>query len=529
MQERTYSLVINRLPEEKLIFKNYKHITKHDPSKKLMSLVDLRLSPNMPPIFDQGKLGSCAANALCSAYEFDAPDFNGSRLFLYYNERILENNISQDAGTTLSYGIQCLEKYGVCPEADWPYDVDNFAIKPRDKCYTDALNSRVVNVSNIKTTIKDMKRSLQTGIPFVIGIQIYSSFESKTVSDTGIVPMPSHTDTLLGGQAVMVCGYNDNSGRWIVRNSWGTSWGDKGYFYLPYAYLENSKLTSDAWHIQVVSLAPHIYNVPLSRPLEQDINYKTAVKLSVPTTVDFRVLYPSKMIPVYDQGKVGSCTANALCAAYSFVDSSDVFLGSRLFLYYNTRLRQGSKVNRVTKTIVEDSGSTLINSVKTLQIYGVCSESQWPYIVSRYAMRPPPPCYRNALSYRGTRHYSVQQDLSSIQSTISIGLPILLGFYVFDSFESKNSLITGYIPMPYRQVENVLGGHAVLLCGYDMTKTYPANPLNPTACPSGQGVWIIKNSWGTSAGDHGYFYLPLPYLLDRTITLEMWCLSAVSK
>ena len=79
----------------------------------------------MPPVYDQGQLGSCTANALVGAFEYDAPAFMGSRLFLYYNERRLEQTIPDDNGARLSDGIACLEKYGLCPESEYPYDTTN--------------------------------------------------------------------------------------------------------------------------------------------------------------------------------------------------------------------------------------------------------------------------------------------------------------------------------------------------------------------------------------------------------------------
>ena len=94
-----------------------------------------------------------------------------------------------------------------------------------------------------------MKTSLVNGFPFVVGISIYSSFESYNVYATGIIPMPSKYDKLLGGHTVLCCGYDDSKQVWIMRNSWGVNWGDNGYFYLPYLYLLDSSLSTDLWNI----------------------------------------------------------------------------------------------------------------------------------------------------------------------------------------------------------------------------------------------------------------------------------------
>jgi C1A family cysteine protease len=249
--KRNYNVKIERLPPEKmkymtfkeLFFKNFKAGPKSIPSS-----IDLR--NKMPQIFDQGNLGSCTANALCGIIGYKIPKFMGSRLFLYYNERKLENNISDDTGATLEDGIKCLFYYGICPESEWPYIISKFAVKPPNTCYSSALKHRAVQVKHIYNDLASMKASLANGNPFVVGIAVYQSFESRYVEKTGIVPMPKKlNEQFLGGHAVMCVGYNDAKKVWIMRNSWGNSWGDRGYFYLPYQYLLDQKLSTDMWSI----------------------------------------------------------------------------------------------------------------------------------------------------------------------------------------------------------------------------------------------------------------------------------------
>lgn len=239
--KRVYNVHITRIhaKDKKLLPRKAKLV-------KLPSLVDLR--SKMPPVYDQGELGSCTANALCAAFQYIVPTFQGSRLFLYYNERKLENDIPDDAGAYLQDGIQCLQTFGLCPESEWPYDISQFAVKPPQQCYIDALNDKAVEVHNINNDMNSMKHCLHSGFPFVVAIAIYPEFESIDVAITGVVSMPSNEESL-GGHAVLVCGYNDLTQQWIVRNSWGASWGDKGYFYLPYKYLLDSSLATDLWCI----------------------------------------------------------------------------------------------------------------------------------------------------------------------------------------------------------------------------------------------------------------------------------------
>ena len=125
-----YNVNIQRLHSSKL---KLKAITPH---VDLPSKVDHR--PNMPDVYDQGQLGSCTANALCGAVGFIIKGFTGSRLFVYYNERKLEHTIPDDEGAMLSDGVLTLEKYGVCSEDDWPYEIEKFAVKPTANCYTNA-------------------------------------------------------------------------------------------------------------------------------------------------------------------------------------------------------------------------------------------------------------------------------------------------------------------------------------------------------------------------------------------------------
>jgi C1A family cysteine protease len=115
------------------------------------------------------------------------------------------------------------------------------------ECYQIALNEVVLKARPIPNNRNTMRNLLHMGLPFVVGIQVYQSFESNAVAATGVAPMPKNKDTLLGGHAVLVVGYNHLKQQWIVRNSWGEGWGDKGYFYLPYRYLLSPKLSSDMW------------------------------------------------------------------------------------------------------------------------------------------------------------------------------------------------------------------------------------------------------------------------------------------
>ncbi len=218
--------------------------------------VDLR--SKMPPIIDQGSLGSCTACALASLYSYLKPTLDPSILFVYYNVRYLDsllrggNNPSIDDGSTLYQGINSLVKYGVCSSSLWPYILNKQGIKPTANCYTDALNNQTLQFLNVPQTLIGMKNALIAGYPFVVGIAVYQSFISTNAIQTGMIPMPSSRDRLLGYHAISVVGFKDSNQRFICRNSWGTSFGDKGYMYIPYNYFTNRRLASDLWCIKLI-------------------------------------------------------------------------------------------------------------------------------------------------------------------------------------------------------------------------------------------------------------------------------------
>lgn len=214
--------------------------------------VDLR--PLCPGVYDQGDLGSCTANAIAGAFEFDLldqklSDFIPSRLFIYFNERALEGDINQDNGAQIRDGMSSIKTLGVCSETDWPYDVSQFAVTPTDSVFQKASANKAIQYLALDANLNQLKACLVAGFPFVFGMSVFDSFESETVAQTGVVPMPGENENCIGGHAVMCVGYDDTKDSFLVRNSWGTGWGLAGYFWLPYAYLANM---SDFWTLRSV-------------------------------------------------------------------------------------------------------------------------------------------------------------------------------------------------------------------------------------------------------------------------------------
>ena len=221
----------------------------------------------MPRVYDQGQLGSCTGNAIAGAMEYERDrqglsDFVPARLFIYYNERALEGTVSSDSGAVIRDGIKVVNKDGVRPESLWPYDIGVFAVKPPKRCYVAAVTDRAVQYLAIQT-LGDLKDAVCSNLAVVFGFTVYESFQSPAVAQTGVMPMPKPGEATVGGHAVMAVGYSDPKGQVIVRNSWGASWGDAGYFYMPYEYMTGTKTSSDVSPIKGAKLASDFWAIEL--------------------------------------------------------------------------------------------------------------------------------------------------------------------------------------------------------------------------------------------------------------------------
>ena len=228
----------------------------------LPSSVDLRNSPFMPLVYDQGQIGSCTGNATAAALQFErrkqslSPDFVPSRLFIYYNARVFSGDVGYDGGAQIRDAIKGVVTYGAPAETEWPYETVLVTTRPTDNVYSEGKQDVAIRYWRIPQTIQNIKTALAEGTPVVFGFTVYESFESTAVASTGVVPMPHGSEGVLGGHAVLAVGYDDSSQRFIVRNSWGPSWGLVGYFTMPYAYLDPvSSLAADFWRISRVGIS----------------------------------------------------------------------------------------------------------------------------------------------------------------------------------------------------------------------------------------------------------------------------------
>lgn len=233
-------------------------------SARLPDVCDLRSW--CTPVENQGTLGSCTGHALVGAVEYmlnrkrlqvvtgavpKGKPTDLSRLFVYYNERVVERTVKVDAGAQIKTGVQTLVKVGVPVESLWPYAVKKFSVKPTKAAYDDAAKRKVTTYARVSRVngVDSIRRTLASGYPVVFGFDVYSGFDSEEVAQTGVLDMPGAGETLQGGHAVLIVGYNHAQQRFVIRNSWGSAWGQGGYFTMPYAYVASRKLASDFWTI----------------------------------------------------------------------------------------------------------------------------------------------------------------------------------------------------------------------------------------------------------------------------------------
>ncbi|GFZ33574.1 peptidase C1 [Clostridium zeae] len=257
---RKYNLEEDKVDERDYYFKN------HSLSKSVQLPKSIDLRDKMPPIYDQGELGSCTANAGCANKSYFINNrVQPSRLFLYYKERLIEGTVYEDSGASIRDICAALTKYGVCEESLFPYNITKFTETPSVLADKNALQYTINSYHRI-TSVEEVKQALANLLPVLLGINVYESFEK--VGKSGLVPMPGSSESVLGGHAVLLVGYVDGAttvnnasqklcslikkkttsqGYFILRNSWGTDFADKGYMYLPYEVFE--KVKNDIWVI----------------------------------------------------------------------------------------------------------------------------------------------------------------------------------------------------------------------------------------------------------------------------------------
>lgn len=228
------------------------HYTHHQHvnPEHLPGTVDLR--EHLTRVEDQGQLGSCTANAIAAAVEYLEKRVAGqsrhvSRLFVYYMERVLTNTVHNDSGGRLRDGMKVINKHGVCEEKLWPYIPSHWRSEPSEEAIQAAKQHIIDEYQRVPVNTHAMKACLAEGYPFVFSIKLYPTFE---LFHRGKIPLPHESDQSTGSHAMLCVGYSDADNCFMIRNSWGPSWGDGGYAYIPYEYLGSDRFTNDCWMVK---------------------------------------------------------------------------------------------------------------------------------------------------------------------------------------------------------------------------------------------------------------------------------------
>jgi C1A family cysteine protease len=239
------------------------------PRRYTGAFVDLTDGFPEPP-YDQGQLGSCVSNGTAAILDYARakqglpPLKRPSRLFVYYNGRVRGGYpIGEDTGLEVRDGLAVVSKDGAPPEdADWPYDVARFTDKPPAQAYLDGVKDVAVKFGAVDQG--DIDATIASGYPLVFGFSVRESFEGDELARTGIMPVPQPGEQEVGGHCVVVVS-TAIDGREIggiagkryrkVRNSWGTDWGQGGYFWMPVEVMDSAD-ASDFWVLTTVS-DPH--------------------------------------------------------------------------------------------------------------------------------------------------------------------------------------------------------------------------------------------------------------------------------
>lgn len=221
--------------------------------KKLPLKVDLRKVCSA--IEDQGELGSCTGHAISSGIESEIVinkfrNIQISRLFIYFQERKIEGTISSDAGASIRDGVKACATIGACNETYWPYDPKRFKLEPSSSAYADASGRKLSKYERVNG-LAGMLDCLASGHPVIFGFTVYSSFMSDDLAKRGIMSYPKKSEKCEGGHAVLAVGYDQKSEMVLVKNSWGTSWGMLGYFWMPYKVISNRNMSDDFWTVRL--------------------------------------------------------------------------------------------------------------------------------------------------------------------------------------------------------------------------------------------------------------------------------------
>lgn len=205
---------------------------------------EFTLRAELPAVLDQGQLGSCTANALAGLLQYETIKAGAdmgvpSRLFIYYQERLREGTINEDAGAYGRDGFAALRKVGCPPETLWPYVISQFRDKPSEEAYNNAESHRIHHYTHARHKLVEVQLLILDKKPVAFGFSVPQAFEGEQCMRTGVMPMPVKGEQFIGGHEVYAFGWKQIGDvlHLECRNSWGSSVMDEGNFWIPAAFV----------------------------------------------------------------------------------------------------------------------------------------------------------------------------------------------------------------------------------------------------------------------------------------------------
>jgi C1A family cysteine protease len=240
--------IIEKPIEEQLLEDDY------SPKVQLPREVDLR--EFFPQVKNQGSLGACSAFSTVGVFEFISRSkgitLSYSESFVYFMARTYDGSTDKDDGSSIFNAIRALSDFGVCELQYWDPN-GNYLQPPDAEARENATNNKVLKALNVKHNLNDIKSAISEGFPVCFGLKVYDSF-GKPLKGFVTTPSEDAIQNENGGyHSMIICGYSDNLKVFIVRNSWGVDFGDNGYCYIPYSYIENKQLFNKAFIIKEIT------------------------------------------------------------------------------------------------------------------------------------------------------------------------------------------------------------------------------------------------------------------------------------
>jgi len=547
-------------------------------SGPLPQRVDLR--PFCSPVEDQGRLNSCAGNAVVGALEYHQrksshPDKDLSRLFVYYNARKIGDTQNEDSGTYIHHVMASVLAFGVCPEHMWPYMEDRCLTRPEEVCYSNALEFAAVSYARTGNA-QNARAAVAAGLPIVFGICLPSEMLQVEAAMSGEIKRPSTWPERPNfGHAMLIVGYDEAKQAWLVRNSWGPGFGRAGHCWIDYEVMSHYSHPHAFWTIGAIeasrefslsgprahetvaatrSMAPDemrfartstarasatsfsndydaaripdtvgqgsTFTPQGSRQMAQDFmtyrrngclieetpsaapTLQLAAFGGLPERVDLRAMCS----PVEDQGRVGSCAANAAVGALEYhlrLAREPLTDLSRLYVYFNARRMAGKQA--------EDCGTFISHVMASVMGFGACPEQMWPYVEAMWPSQPTDDCYRAGGSFTGVSYARVGRG-PGMKVALASGLPVVFGIVLPDEMLMREGAQTGRIQRPRGQFPpHGSGGHAMLVVGYD----------------DAQQAWLVRNSWGERYGEGGYVWIDYQVMDAYSHPHEFWTIGAI--